>query len=185
MSIHEERDIVLDTINTLSGTDQSVSYLLLRKELDHKYQFNKEQVAAIVRQLHDFFYIIRQRDNRDEISLTPKGIKLLEEGGFVELQRKKNAVDIEAELEAIQQTIAKLENRLKIVEQKSRTAAPIVMGKQRKHWPLWLIGAILLLLQPFEAFVIPEGSNIYYTSPRWYFSLNVQCPSGRARISKG
>ena len=132
MSIHEERDIVLDKIHALSLRDQIISYGLVVQELEHQYQLNKERIASSIWYLNDCRYIIRDKDNKDEIRLTPKGLGLISEGGFVQ-KRINDRRDLEDEIDDLSAKLAQQKEQIIALEKAVNAPKPLPSKKANKN----------------------------------------------------
>ena len=132
MSIHEERDIVLDKIHALSLRDQIISYGLVVQELEHQYQLNKERIASSIWYLNDCRYIIRDKDNKDEIRLTPKGLGLISEGGFVQ-KRINDRRDLEDEIDDLSTKLAQQKEQIIALEKAVNAPKPLPSKKANKN----------------------------------------------------
>ncbi|MEO0874787.1 MAG: hypothetical protein AAFY48_09300, partial [Bacteroidota bacterium] len=127
------RDIVLTKIHILSQRDQFISSALVAQELKKDYQLSIERTASAIWYLSDFRYILRDQENRDHIRLTPRGMSLIEEGGFVQ-QRLNNRSDLREKIDELSQTVSQLEERIAALEGPSepqQQPAPAIPAQKR------------------------------------------------------
>lgn len=161
MSIHEERDIVLDKIYSSTIRDQFVSQSLIAEELQIEYQLNVERVASVVWYLNDHRYVIRMKDNKDVIRLTPKAHKLIAEGGFVQQQINARH-DLEDEIDQLEANAKQFSKRIDALEEKLRTTVqrPIIRKEGTGiAWAAVFISILALSLSIWALVKLYSGST--------------------------
>ncbi len=163
MSIHEERDIVLNKIHELSQRDQVVSRSLVVKELEGEYQLSQERTESAIWYLIDFRYIIRDQENRDHIRLTPRGNSLIGEGGFV-LRRLNNRRDLRKAIDELSHNLSQLEERIAALEEPSEPEEmPVTTQEQKPSFSWWWVALIVALVAVLVLlYLYGPARNDYY-----------------------